>query len=177
MFLTSSLFIIGPSYDDWPEIHLIRSNMFRLWSLFSYIYIYIFSQIQQITKAYNQKHLESSWVNLISNQHGTCVVFPKNTLPDQPKPAVFYGIPKIHKLPEVIKTVMECRNIINENLSDQTSIDIAMEHNILPPFRPIISGIGCLAKNMSAYVEKILRPFLQKIPNYIQDNTQFLKCI
>ena len=55
---------------------------------------------------------------------------PKNTLPDQPKPAVFYGIPKIHKLPEVIKTVMEYRNIINESLSDQAAIDIAIEHNI-----------------------------------------------
>ena len=109
--------------------------------------------------------------NLISNLHGTCAVFLKNTLPDQPKPAVFYGITKIHKLPEVIKTVMECINIINENLSDQTAIDIAIEHNILPPFRPIISGIGCLTENMSANVDKILQPFLPRIPIYIQDTT------
>ena len=114
---------------------------------------------------------------LISNLHGTCAVFLKNTLPDQPKPAVFYGIPKMHKLPEVIKSVMECRNIINENLSDQTAIDIAIEHNISPPFRPIISGIGCLTENMSAYVDKILQPFLQKIPSYIQDTTKFHNCI
>ena len=45
---------------------------------------------------------------LISNLHGTCAVFLKNTLPDHPKPAVFHGIPKIHKLPEVIKTAMTC---------------------------------------------------------------------
>ena len=63
--------------------------------------------------------------NLISNLHGTCAMFLKNRLPDQPKPAVFYGIPNIHKLPEVIKTVMMYRNIIDENLSDQTAIDIA----------------------------------------------------
>ena len=72
--------------------------------------------------------------NLISNLHGTCAVFLKNTLPDQPKPAVFYGIPKTYKLPEVIKTVMECRNTIDESLSYQTAIGIAIEHNILPPF-------------------------------------------
>ena len=80
------------------------------------------------------KEFMSEAKNIISNLHGTCAVFLKNTLPDQPKPAVFYGIPKIHKLPEVIKTAMECRNITNENLSDQTAIDIAIEHNILPPF-------------------------------------------
>ena len=57
-------------------------------------------------------------------------MFLKNTLPDHPKPAVFHGIPKIHKLPEVIKTGMACRNITNENLSDQTAIDIAIENNI-----------------------------------------------
>ena len=74
---------------------------------------------------------------------------------------------------EAIKTVMECRNIMDENLSDQTAIDIAIEHNILSPFRPIISGIGCLTENMSAYVDKILQPFLPNIPCYIQDTTQF----
>ena len=62
------------------------------------------------------KEFMSEAKNLISNLHGTCAVFLKNTLPDQPKPAVFYGIPKIHKLPEVIKTTMECRNIIDENV-------------------------------------------------------------
>ena len=50
------------------------------------------------------KEYMSEAKNLISNLHGTCAVFLKNTLPDQPKPAVFYGIPKIHKFPEVIKT-------------------------------------------------------------------------
>ena len=104
-------------------------------------------------------------------------MFLKNTPPDQPKPAVFYGIPKIHKLLEVIKTVKECRNIINENLSDQTAIDIAIKHNILPPFRTIISDIGCLTENISAFFDKIFQPFLQNIPSYIQDTTQFPNCI
>ena len=84
---------------------------------------------------------------------------------------------EFHKLPEIIKTVMEYRNLRDENLSDQTAIDIAIEHNILPLFRPITSGMECLTGNMSAYVDKILQPFLQKIPCYIQESTQFLNCI
>ena len=149
--------------------HVITSTVVR-----------IFCQMQQFTKTYNQKHLKSSRVkqkNLISNLHGTCAVFLKNTLPDQPKPAVFYGIPKIHRLLVVIKTAMEYRNIITENVSNQTAIDIDIKHNILPPFRPIISGIGCLTENMSAYVEKFLQLFPPKIPGYIQDTTRFPNCI
>ena len=91
-----------------------------------------------------------------SHLHGTCAVFLKDTLPDHLKPAVFYEIPKMHKLPELIKTGMECRNIINENLSDQNAIDMAIEHDILLPFRPIISAIGCLTENTLLYVDKIL---------------------
>ena len=71
---------------------------------------------------------------LIINLPDTCPMFLKNVLPDQPKPAVFYVIPKIHKLHEVIKTAMECRNTIDDNFSDQTAIEIDTEHDILPPF-------------------------------------------
>ena len=72
--------------------------------------------------------------NQISNLHGTCAVLLRNTLPDQLKQAVFYGIPKIHKLSEVIKAVMECRSTIDENLSVQTAIDIAIEIIFYPRF-------------------------------------------
>ena len=72
---------------------------------------------------------------------------------------------------------MECKNIIDEILSDQIFNDIAIEHNILSPFRPIISGIGRLTENISAYVDKILQSPPQKIPSYIQDTTKFLNCL
>ena len=83
---------------------------------------YICSCEKLLSDATNYKNVQprtlmqfmSEAKNVISILHGTCAVFLKNTLPDQPKPAVFCGIPKIHKLPEVIKTDMECRNIINE---------------------------------------------------------------
>ena len=105
------------------------------------------------------KEFTSEAKNIINNPRGTCATFLKNTLPDQSQPKDFWGIPKIRKLTKVIKTVMQCISIIDENLSDQSVIDIAIEPNILPPFRPIISGIGCLTYNMSAYVDKILHPF------------------
>ena len=111
------------------------------------IYDYISTNVQPKTP----KEFMVEAKNLISNLDGACAVFLKDTRPDQSKPAVFCGIPKIHKLPNVIKTVLKCRNIINENLSDQTAIDIAMDINILPPSRPIISGVGCLTEDMSKY--------------------------
>ena len=95
--------------------------------------------------------------NLISNLHGTCAVFLKNTSPDQPKQTIFYGIPNIHKLPDIRKTYMERRNITDENISGQTAIDISIEHNILPPFRPIISGIGSVSicrQNITTFSSK-----------------------
>ena len=72
---------------------------------------------------------------------------------------------------------MECRKPIDENLSDQTAIHIAIDHNILPQFSPAICGIGCLTENMSVFDDKILQPFLPKILCYIQDTTKFLNCI
>ena len=48
---------------------------------------------------------------------------------------------------------MQYINIADEILSHQTAIDIAIEHNILPQLRPIISVIGCLTENMSSYVD------------------------
>ena len=107
-----------------------------------YISMYMYVQLGTL------KEFMSEAKNLISILHGTCAMLLKSTLPDQAKPAVFHGIPKIHKLPEIMKTVMGCRYIIDANISDQTTIDIAMEYNILPPVRPIIYGIRCLTENM-----------------------------
>ena len=59
---------------------------------------------------------------------------------------------------------MKYRNIADEILSHQTAIDIAIEHNILPQLRPIISVIGCLTQNMSSLVDKIVQHILQKSP-------------
>ena len=111
--------------------------------------------MQQITKKYNKEHSEfmSEAKNLIRILDGTCAVFLRNTLPDQPKPAVFDGIPIIHKLPEVSKTAMKCKIILYENLSEDTAIDNASEHYIF-------SSVGCHTQNMSANADKILQHFL-----------------
>ncbi|CAH2306780.1 Hypothetical predicted protein, partial [Pelobates cultripes] len=44
----------------------------------------------------------------------------------------------------------------------------------LPPGRPIVSGIENLTQNGRIYIDKILRPFVEKLPSYLQDTKQTL---
>ena len=141
IFFIFSVFYFYPSF--------MPSECGVLWVLWEGVILSSVSSVRynKLQKV-QQKTLKQFMIeakNLICNLHGTCAMFLRNTLPDQQKPAVYHGI---YKLPEIVKTVMECRSIIDENLSDQTAIDIAIEHIILPPFRPIISGIGCLTDNI-----------------------------
>ena len=98
-------------------------------------------------------------------------MFIRNTLTDQPKPAVFYGISKILKIPEVIKTVMAYRIIVDENILYQAAIYIVMQH-ILPSFGPIISGKGCLTENMPVYVVAFLCYILIELNDYSINSTK-----
>ena len=50
----------------------------------------------------------------------------------------------------------------------------AQRLNINPPGRPIVSGIGTLAKYVSVFVDRELQPLLASIPSYIKDTTDFL---
>ncbi|XP_045215214.2 uncharacterized protein LOC123565411 [Mercenaria mercenaria] len=43
------------------------------------------------------------------------------------------------------------------------------------PGRPIISGCGALTENMSAYVDTILKPYMESLPSYVKDTTDFIK--
>ncbi|CAH2284022.1 Hypothetical predicted protein, partial [Pelobates cultripes] len=61
-----------------------------------------------------------------------------------PRIATFYCLPKVHK------------------------------SMTLPPGRPIVSGIDNLTQNCSIYIDKILRPFVEKLPSYLQDTKQTL---
>ena len=85
-----------------------------------YIYLHSDDELHGLTNAYTtmkyntksttktHKEFMSDAINHNSNLHGTCAMFLKKTLPDQPKTAVFHGITKIHRLPYVIKTITEC---------------------------------------------------------------------
>ena len=88
-------------------------------------------------------------------------------IPSHPRPATFYTIPKVHKLPNLV--VSTCPSSNPDNF-----IIEAQRRNINPPGRPIVSGIGTLTEYVSAFVDRELQPLLANIPSYIKDTTDFL---
>ncbi|KAJ8018775.1 hypothetical protein HOLleu_43053 [Holothuria leucospilota] len=48
---------------------------------------------------------------------------------------------------------------------------------VIPPDRPIISGVGTLSEGLSGYVDSLLNPLLPNIPSFIQDTTHFLRVL
>ena len=88
-------------------------------------------------------------------------------IPSHPRPATFYTIPKVHKLPNLM--VSTCLSSNPDNF-----ITEAQRLNINPPGRPIVSGIGTLTEYVSAFDDRELQPLLANIPSYIKDTTDFL---
>ena len=87
-------------------------------------------------------------------------------IPFHPRPATFYNIPKVHKLP--ILMVSTCPSSNPDNFTIE-----AQRLDINPPGRPIVSGIGTLTEYVSAFVVRELQPLLANIPSYIKDTTDF----
>ena len=67
---------------------------------------------------------------------------------DFPITPVFYTLPKIHK-----------------------------QFTDVPPGRPIVSAIGSLTENMSAFVDYFLQPLVTNLPSYTRDSMEFIKMI
>ena len=88
-------------------------------------------------------------------------------IPSHPRPATFYTIPKVHKLPNLV--VSTCPSSNPDNF-----IIEAQRLKINPPGRSIVSGIGTLTEYVSAFVDKELQTLLANIPSYIKDTTDFL---
>ena len=87
-------------------------------------------------------------------------------IPSHPRPATFYTIPKVHRLPNLV--VSTCPSSNPDNF-----IIEAQRLNINPPGRPIVSGIGTLTEYVSAFVDRELQPLLANIHSYIKDTTDF----
>ena len=87
-------------------------------------------------------------------------------IPSHPRPATFYSIPKIHKLPNLV--VSTCSSSNPDNF-----IIEAQRLDINPAGRPIVSGIGRLTEYVSAFIVRELQPLLANIPSYIKDTTDF----
>ena len=98
-------------------------------------------------------------------------------LPDQPRAGIFYGLPKLHKLMQLIHSPL-IDNSLNTpvNLSSiSVIITEATKLNIRPPYRPIVSCIGTITEYISGFVDSIVQPLLQKIPSYLKDTTHFIR--
>ena len=73
-----------------------------------------------------------------------------NLIPTQPVPGLFYGIPKIHKLPKLVRDTLCTTNSDNtdiDNLSINDIYNAAKDLSILPPLRPIISRASAHSQN------------------------------
>lgn len=69
-------------------------------------------------------------------------------IPSEAKPGRLYGLAKDHK-----------------------------EFVGIPPFRPIVSGSGCLTENISLFLDHHAKPLVSKLPSFIEDTPDFLRAI
>ena len=82
------------------------------------------------------------------------------------KTSPFYGLPKIHK-----------SQIITNSCSENSSEYIEIHDPIDFTLRPIAEGPYSETSRLSSFLEKLLRPYLQKVYSYLRDNIVYLNFI
>ena len=97
-------------------------------------------------------------------------------LSTQPKPGLFYALPKLHRLKQLISTKY-IHSQLNKTLMNTEQItQVASSLEIRPPDRQIVSCKGTLTDHISGYVDSIFHfIFLYKIPGFLKDTTDFLR--
>ena len=109
---------------------------------------------------------------LLCNVHPQTSSIVSNLIPKDPRPGIFYMLPKIHKLGPMVS---RADPPAYQAATTRTKIfDIARQHGIVPPSRPIVSSIGMLTEHLSGYIDTLLQPLMCFIPSFIQDTTDFL---
>ena len=78
--------------------------------------------------------------------------------------ATFYGLPKIHK-----------STIVQEAVRSQNSKLIRCSEPTDLKFRPIVSCRNCPTRSLSDLLDKLLRPFVNKVKFRIKDTWNFLR--
>lgn len=96
----------------------------------------------------------------------------KDLLPNNPQPGQFYLLPKWHKIYSILESLVQD---IEKPVDDHNVIQLALKYHIVPPGRPIVSGVNTPTEFLSAYVDTHLQPLLKLVPSYIQDSTHFLR--
>ena len=80
-----------------------------------------------------------------------------------PKTSQFYGLPKIHKCPEIIDAIhrTNCEYIKIENPANLK-------------FRPIVAGPACPTSRLSHLLDILLSPYVKHVPSFVRDDIDFL---
>ena len=92
-------------------------------------------------------------------------------LPNQPRAGIIQGLPKLHKLSQLINSRLN-DNSLNTFVNLSSISDIITEAtklNIRPPYRPVVSCIGTITEHISGFVDSILQPLIQNIRSYLKD--------
>ena len=95
----------------------------------------------------------------------------RQTIANQSRAGIFYGLPKLHKLSQLINSRLN-DNSLNTFVNLSSISDIITEAtklNIRPPYRPVVSCIGTITEHISGFVDSILQPLIQKIQSYLKD--------
>ena len=100
----------------------------------------------------------------IEQPHSKTRILP--LVPTCPQPGNFYAIPKIHKVSSIVKQCLteQGNQLHAHDIND--IITLAKDVKIFPPGRPIASGMGTLAENISGFIDSILQRPMQFIPRH-----------
>ena len=108
------------------------------------------------------KRFASSFSNILTKEELEAITKQESYFAD------FYGMPKIHKS-ETIKLVIE-----QQSVSEPMGlINCASPADLT--FRPIVACQNCPTKNLCVLIDKILRPYVDKVKFRLKDNWEFLR--
>ena len=136
-------------YQSMIMQHLLNENTHQM--LDSYINSKIQNDLLRFLKNYKMCFTKPEWKFLNDKHH---------------KVSNFYGLPKIYK-----------SMVIESTINNQNSEIIEIfEPNDLK-LRPIVSSPNCARSLLSHFIDKLLKPLLKRIKNFIRDSLDFLnKC-
>ena len=101
-----------------------------------------------------QTHLNEA-KNLLNNITVDNKQVVSQLLPAQPRPGLFYALPKLHKLKPLISSKYNNSHLINTLTNTEQITQVANSLEIRPPYRPIVSCKGTLTEHISEHVDSI----------------------
>ena len=120
-----------------------------------------------------QAHLNEA-ENLLNNITVANMQVVSKLLPTQSKPGLFYALPRLHRLKQLISSKHNHSHLINTLTNTEQITQVANSLEIRQPYRPIVSCKGTLTEHISGHVDSILQNFLGEIPSFLKDTTDSL---